>query len=72
MHCGAFTYGGTTNLMFGLSGTGKTTLSSDPDYKLISDDEVVWTNMGIRMIGLVVMQKVKGLHLILIEQFLMQ
>ena len=23
MHCGAFTYGGTTNLMFGLSGTGK-------------------------------------------------
>ena len=50
MHCGAFTYRGTTNLMFGLSGTGKTTLSSDPEYKLISDDEVAWTNMGIRMI----------------------
>ena len=50
MHCGAFTYRKTTNLMFGLSGTGKTTLSSDPDYKLISDDEVAWTNMGIRMI----------------------
>ena len=50
MHCGAFTYRKTTNLMFGLSGTGKTTLSSDPEYKLISDDEVVWSNMGIRMI----------------------
>ena len=50
MHCGAFTYRGTTNLMFGLSGKGKTTLSSDPEYKLISDDEVAWTNMGIRMI----------------------
>lgn len=50
MHCGAFTYRKTTNLMFGLSGTGKTTLSSDPEYKLISDDEVAWTNMGIRMI----------------------
>tara|TARA_B100000963_G_scaffold346683_1_gene352171 strand:- start:4335 stop:5534 length:1200 start_codon:yes stop_codon:yes gene_type:complete len=50
MHCGAFTYRKTTNLMFGLSGTGKTTLSSDPEYKLISDDEVAWTNMGIRMV----------------------
>ena len=50
MHCGAFTYRKTTNLRFGLSGTGKTTLSSDPEYKLISDDEVAWTNMGIRMI----------------------
>ena len=46
MHCGAFTYRGTTNLMFGLSGTGKTTLSSDPEYKLISDDEVAWTQHG--------------------------
>ena len=46
MHCGAFTYRGTTNLMFGLSGTGKTTLSSDPEYKLISDDEVAWTQYG--------------------------
>ena len=61
MHCGAFTYGGTTNLMFGLSGTGKTTLSSDPDYKLISDDEVAWTNMGIRMIETGCYAKSEGL-----------
>ena len=50
MHCAAFTYNDTTNLMFGLSGTGKTTLSSDPDYKLISDDEVYWSADGINMI----------------------
>ena len=61
MHCGAFTYGGTTNLMFGLSGTGKTTLSSDPDYKLISDDEVAWTSMGIRMIETGCYAKSEGL-----------
>ena len=50
MHCSAFTYKDTTNLMFGLSGTGKTTLSSDPLYKLISDDEVAWSDRGINMI----------------------
>ncbi|MBR19838.1 MAG: hypothetical protein CMA64_06795 [Euryarchaeota archaeon] len=61
MHCGAFTYRNTTNLMFGLSGTGKTTLSSDPDYKLISDDEVVWSNMGIRMIETGCYAKSEGL-----------
>ncbi len=61
MHCGAFTYRKTTNLMFGLSGTGKTTLSSDPEYKLISDDEVVWSNMGIRMIETGCYAKSEGL-----------
>ena len=61
MHCGAFTYRGTTNLMFGLSGTGKTTLSSDPEYKLISDDEVAWTNMGIKMIETGCYAKSEGL-----------
>lgn len=61
MHCGAFTYRRTTNLMFGLSGTGKTTLSSDPDYKLISDDEVAWTNMGIKMIETGCYAKSEGL-----------
>ena len=49
MHCSAFTYNDKTNLMFGLSGTGKTTLSSDPEYQLISDDEVLWTDNGIQM-----------------------
>ena len=61
MHCGAFTYRKTTNLMFGLSGTGKTTLSSDPEYKLISDDEVAWTNMGIKMIETGCYAKSEGL-----------
>tara|TARA_B100001057_G_C22854833_1_gene952319 strand:+ start:1456 stop:2475 length:1020 start_codon:yes stop_codon:yes gene_type:complete len=61
MHCGAFTYRKTTNLMFGLSGTGKTTLSSDPEYKLISDDEVCWSNMGIRMIETGCYAKSEGL-----------
>lgn len=61
MHCSAFTYNGTTNLMFGLSGTGKTTLSSDPDYQLISDDEVLWQDNGIQMIETGCYAKSEGL-----------